>query len=400
MKVIFLLNGLTHYFIPVLNQINRNDDIEVFVIVPKNKNTNVGNNVFLTQKGVEFSTYFLDEKKNLFGKTFFDNLLHAIKEIEPDIVVFSWPYVLELFFNLKLLKYLKKQRVKIGLKEIPFQVQSLNEAIRLKRTNFYDEELNYFNNSLFNRINNLFLALIRKYYYAQIDFYLHYTDEGYEMVKSYNVRKDKIFVTYNSPDTNNIFQAINIGDQNLISLDKNDFRLIHTGRLVKWKKVDLIIEAVSKLNSEFPQIELLVIGDGPELESLKNLAVNLKVEKHIKFLGAIYDLETLLKLYHSSAIYILGGMGGLSINEAMAFGKPIICSVCDGTEKKLVRDGYNGYYFNEDDVENLIDKIKLLLLSKNDIQKFGENSLSIIRNEININTVSDRYINAFRSILN
>lgn len=400
MKVIFLLNGLTHYFIPVLNHINRSTDIEVFVIVPKNKNTNVGNNVFLTQKGVEFSTYFLDEKKNLFGKTFFDNLLHTIKEIEPEIVVFSWPYVLELFFNFKLLKYLKKQRIKIGLKEIPFQIQSLIEAIRFKRTNFYDEELNYFNNSLFNRINNLFLALIRKYYYAQIDFYLHYTDEGYEMIKSYSVRKDKIFVTYNSPDTNKIFQAINIGDQNLISLDKSDFRLIHTGRLVKWKKVDLIIKAVSKLNSEFPQIELLVIGDGPELESLKNLAVNLKVEKHIKFLGAIYDLETLLKLYHSSAIYILGGMGGLSINEAMAFGKPIICSVCDGTEKKLVRDGYNGYYFNEDDVENLIDKIKLLLSSKNDIQKFGENSLSIIRNEINIITVSDRYINAFRSILN
>lgn len=102
----------------------------------------------------------------------------------------------------------------------------------------------------------------------------------------------------------------------------------------------------------------------------------------------------------SSSIYVLAGMGGLSINEAMAFGKPIICSVCDGTEKKLVREGFNGYYFKNGNKQDLADKIKLLVSNPNEIKRMGKNSENIIKNEINIETVIKGYIKAFEYVSN
>ena len=91
-------------------------------------------------------------------------------------------------------------------------------------------------------------------------------------------------------------------------------------------------------------------------------------------------------------------MGGLSINEAMCFSKPIICSVCDGTEKHLVLDEYNGKYFEEDNESDLTNKIIYLLSDQHKLKIMGENSEKIIIDKININTVVNGYSNAFNYV--
>lgn len=122
------------------------------------------------------------------------------------------------------------------------------------------------------------------------------------------------------------------------------------------------------------------------------------IEKNVKFIGSIYNPVTLGRYLNSSSIYILAGIGGLSINEAMIFEKPIICSVCDGTEKKLVREDFNGKFFKEDDLDDLVEKIDLLFGNKEKLNQMGKNSLSIIKNEVNIHTVINGYIKTFNFV--
>jgi glycosyltransferase involved in cell wall biosynthesis len=126
----------------------------------------------------------------------------------------------------------------------------------------------------------------------------------------------------------------------------------------------------------------------------------LKVENKILFVGSVYDPYTLGRYFKCSTVYALGGMGGLSLNEAMVFGKPVVCSVCDGTEKKLVREGMNGYYFSNGNLDSLIDKLSLILIDKKKVLDFGENSVKIIMNEIDINSVVGNYISAFKKLEN
>lgn len=400
MKILFLLNGPTHYFNAVLNRLNKTDGYEIVVIAPETKNSTVGKGVHLTNQGIKFKVDFSKEVKRLYNKVFFENFSEIIKIEKPDAIVFIWPYILELVFNPFLLINLKRKKIKIIFKEIPFQLQSFKEALTFKPFPFIDENYIQRGISLTERINNLFVALLRKYLYFFIDLNLHYIEDGYSILETYGVPKSKIAVTLNSPDTDKLIEAKLESLKLYKILPDNPFRIIHVGRLVKWKRVDFLIEAVAKLSESFNKIELVVIGDGPELNNLQNLAKELKVENKIDFVGAVYDPILLGRYFNSSSIYVLGGMGGLSINEAMVFEKPIICSICDGTEKVLVRDGYNGYLFENGNLESLIEKLTLLLSDENKIQIFGKNSLNIIQNEINIDTVVSGYLKAFNYVTN
>ena len=84
----------------------------------------------------------------------------------------------------------------------------------------------------------------------------------------------------------------------------------------------------------------------------------------------------------------------------MCFNKPVVCSVCDGTEKKLVRDGYNGYIFKDADTIDLQNKLDLLCSNPALIKEMGDHSEKIILEEVNINTVVNGYLNAFHFVKN
>ena len=73
----------------------------------------------------------------------------------------------------------------------------------------------------------------------------------------------------------------------------------------------------------------------------------------------------------------------------------VICSLGDGTEKKLVLPGFNGNFFREDDQDDLVEKLIEVLDDPANCEVIGENSRQIIDNEINIHTG----ITGFRSAL-
>ena len=102
---------------------------------------------------------------------------------------------------------------------------------------------------------------------------------------------------------------------------------------------------------------------------------------------------------YESSVYVLAGMGGLSINDAMGYSLPIICSVCDGTEKDLVTDGVNGYFFKEKNAVDLADKIVSVLSDPEKAKQMGEASYRVIREKINLETVSQRYMDAFNYVM-
>jgi glycosyltransferase involved in cell wall biosynthesis len=80
----------------------------------------------------------------------------------------------------------------------------------------------------------------------------------------------------------------------------------------------------------------------------------------------------------------------------MCFSKPVICSVADGTEKRLVREGYNGHYFESGSLNSLQAVIEKLFSNPEMITKMGQRSREIIEKEINIHTVLSNYMEAFR----
>lgn len=395
MKVTFLFGGLPHYFNKVLNRINADKDIEVTVIAPEGQGATMGSGVNQTEEGIAFELVRLKEYNTWYGKPFFRSFSATIDAVKPDIIVCGWPYFLAFIFNPLLLLRLKRRGIKLVSKEIPFTVPAWNESFSdfdKRCVESQKDELIFKSRMAF-----FLLKLIRKYLYTFVfDGAVIYLDQGVEIIHSYGLKKNKITVTYNSPDTEEILKTIGDVKARKGNPEKVPGRLIHVGRLVNWKRVDLLIKAVNRLRSKYPFINLFVIGKGEEEMNLRQLVKTLGVESNVIFKGALYEGEPQTTEFLKSEVYVLAGMGGLSINEAMAHGLPVICAVADGTEKHLVYEGVNGYYFRDNDLESLVETIEKMLMA--DRVKMGEASLQIIRERVNISTVSALYVKALKSI--
>jgi len=403
MKVFFTFGGLPHYLNPILNRLNNVENLEIVVAIPKDNAFTFGDSVKVEKSEVEFKVIYLEEKKAFYGNYYLNMLIDALKTEKPDILVTIWPYVLNFVADFKLRRFVKKNNIKIIIKEIPFDIPPYKDVFSYYKSSYAlglneDMVIKEKVNILFYA-KHIFLRAVRKFYYSKlIDASVCYIDEAKEIGSSYGLQKEGIFISTNSPDTDMILDAAKKNANQEPILPKNQFRIIHVGRLVKWKRVDLLVEAVSNLKEEIPEIELLIVGKGKEEANLKAQVDRIGLSDNVKFIGGVYENNELGRYLNASSIYILAGMGGLSINQAMAFEKPVICSVADGTEKRLVREGYNGYYFKNGDSIDLANKIRKLVLDQDKVKEFGDNSLKIIKNEINVYTVLNGYINAFNYV--
>lgn len=398
LRVLFLLGGLPHYFKFLLNKMNQQTDLEVLLVLPGEGGATLGSGVHESREGAGFETFELEEYRAWYGKAAFRGLRPLLEAEKPDVLVVGWPYILQFFFNPALPRALRKNNIRLVYRDIPFNVPPYGQA----RAYFRSQQLR--NEAGESGVQKgwkaywsfLLLTEIRKRYLHLADALIFYADIAYDLMATYGIPRERIFITANSPDTDRLLATFNRVRQGEPVLPPNPYRLIHVGRLVKWKRVDLLLEAVDRLKEAYPQIELVVVGFGPEEDALKRQAAALQLNDRVQFTGGVYDEDLLGAYLHASAVYVLAGMGGLFINDAMCFAKPVICSEADGTEKRLVREGFNGLYFENGSAADLARAIGFFMEDPNRARTFGENSLKIIQDEVNIHTVLQEYRRAFR----
>ncbi len=400
MKILYTFGGIPLYYDALLNKLVQKG-VEVSVVIPPEKSDILGEGVkVIDSKETPYKIIYAEEKKSFLGKSCFPQLPGIIRQEKPDILIAGWPFFLQHFSQPALRGALKAMATKFVIREIPFRVPPYGKLLSyFKNKPIFDEDMKQENNGVPFIIRQWVIMLLRRYCYRRADAALAYASVGKELLPTYGLSPDKVFVTYNTNDTDAMFAIKEQLSTIEVAPNKNPFRIIHVGRLVKWKRVDLLLSAFAGVADTFAEAELIIIGDGPELARLKKQSADLNIDSKTVFTGAIYDSKVIASHLSTSAIYVLAGMGGLSINDAMTFGLPVICSVCDGTEKDLVIDHINGFYFEEGDRADLTQKLHALLENPTRALEMGKESWKVIRDKINLETVSDRYIEAFERIL-
>jgi glycosyltransferase involved in cell wall biosynthesis len=401
MRVCFVMAGLPHYFTLILNKMVSEYGTDLILIKPSQKSKAVGSGVKEADSAMKFKLVELPEYTTWYGKPFFKDLIPSLKEINPDIIVMSaWPYFLQLVLNPFFYSKLKSVGAKLICRDIPFNISYWGKS----KEYYYSgqnitEDLGNDDKNWKGYLYFFIITCLRKIYLPLADAHINYFDEAQNITGSYGVPKEKIFIAANSPDTDELLATYDEVLKQPEILPGNPQRIIHVGRLVKWKRVDMLIQSVKNLSTSLSDIELVVVGFGPEEEALKKLAIESGVSDRVRFVGGVYESLTLGRYLHASSVYVLGGMGGLSINDAMCFAKPVVCSIADGTEKRLVREGYNGYYFKNGDQQSMDAAIGKLLGSPEKVKEFGANSLEIIKKEVNIHSVLREYDVAFQYVM-
>ena len=142
---------------------------------------------------------------------------------------------------------------------------------------------------------------------------------------------------------------------------KNDERILLTaGRLHRQKGYDHLIRAMPMVQSAFPGVKLLILGEGEEENNLKKLADSLELTEKVIFTGLRSDVDSLL---HCIEIFVLPsrweGLPNVLL-EAMAAGKPVVATAVGGIPE-LVVQGVTGVLVPPQDTLALADAIKGLL---------------------------------------
>ena len=123
---------------------------------------------------------------------------------------------------------------------------------------------------------------------------------------------------------------------------------VFVGRLVSYKRADLVVDAFSGLPHK-----LTVVGDGHQLESLKQRAT-----PNVRFVSGL-STEALRALYRSSLALVFPGVEdfGIVMAEAQACGTPVIAAAAGGA-RDIVRPGETGWLLDEPSVESIRTAVK------------------------------------------
>ncbi len=151
--------------------------------------------------------------------------------------------------------------------------------------------------------------------------------------------------------------------------------LISVGRLAPEKNWDTLLHAFAKVCSQLPNLQLVLIGDGPAKETLEALSAELGIAEHVTFTGPLpfAEVPCYLKAANAFTFASVTETQGLVTVEAMAAGLPVVAVNGSGT-RDIVDHGEQGFLV-ENDPDALAEGIKKLLSDPQQMKRFSSNAL-------------------------
>jgi glycosyltransferase involved in cell wall biosynthesis len=179
--------------------------------------------------------------------------------------------------------------------------------------------------------------------------------------------------------------------------------IIYIGRLKNHKNVRILLETVSILLNEFPQLNALVAGDGPDAENLKNMASALNLGKHVTFIGQVCSDEEIMSLMKSSKVFMhpssKEGGGSMTLIEANACGKPVIALKTEqGIDETLIQEGRNGFWVSNLNPELFAEKIRDLLQDNQCLLDMRESCISYAK-QYSWDALINEYLDFYKTIV-
>lgn len=221
-----------------------------------------------------------------------------------------------------------------------------------------------------------------------------YNTNSKKYFESLGIPSDKIIVLNNTADTPTLKKVIANSSKELPEdiatlYDPQKKYIIFVGSLLPTKRIEDFAEIMASLKGEYT---LLIVGSGKEeyTQSLKELFKDVDCI----FLG-YKKPEELLPYYSISSFCILPGLGGLSINQAMAFGLPVLCTHADGAEEDVVKNDVTGYIYKD------IDDVVRYIHSKTDEdwRRMGQNASNLMYGDFSLEKECERFINGIKYVV-
>ncbi|MFD2999139.1 glycosyltransferase [Pontibacter toksunensis] len=273
------------------------------------------------------------------------DIKEQILDYEPSaILVFGWSYI----SHLKVLKYFS------GKIPIIFRGDStlMNEEVGLKRL-----------------LRKLFLTWVYRHITKALfvgkkneEYYLRFGVKPEQLVFApHAVENDRFQGNSNSSSQINWREKLMIPESATV--------LLFAGKFEPRKNPFLLISAFKELKST--NMHLVMVGNGDFEKELKQQSADVSNIHYLDF----QNQQNMPSIYKMADVFVLPSKSetwGLAVNEAMACGSAVLVSDKCGCSVDLVDPGVNGYIFESDNKNDLLEKLAFYeKASKDSISKMG-----------------------------
>jgi len=174
--------------------------------------------------------------------------------------------------------------------------------------------------------------------------------------------------------------------------------LLAVGRLVYYKGFEYLVRAMQQIDAT-----LLLIGDGPLIHPLQNLAHTLGVANRIEFLGEMQPRE-IVPYYHAADLFVLPSIArseafGIVQLEAMACGKPVVNTNLASGVPFASRDGVTGITVEPANADALAAAINRLLADPQLRSEYGETARRRVQSEFTTDIMVQRIRDLYEAVM-
>jgi len=199
--------------------------------------------------------------------------------------------------------------------------------------------------------------------------------EGYDVVDNDYFYKEAIYVRDNPGEFNY-----------LPGLESTSPFFLASSRFIRRKNIHRLLEAYGEYREHCKSVKiypfrLVILGDGEERMKLEGIIIDRSIESVT--LAGFRQINELPAYYGQARLFIhpaLQDQWGLVVNEAMASGLPVIVSRRCGCVPDLVREGVNGFTFDPENINELVNLMVLCSSGTLDLSIMGDSSYSHICN--------------------
>ena len=350
-KILFIHISLSHYHLPRLQNLSdhcKNLGIEFYNIELSSYLKAYSG--FVTDRNINFNDINLFPEQlleNIPNNKIWSALQDKLEEIMPD-VIFLYGYSDDSMRRAK--QWAEKRKI---------------ATVLLSDSNAFDKK----RYKVFELIKSLFVS--------RFDAAFVGGTSSEEYLRSLGIPSERIVYGFDVVDTEFLDKVVIENTKNPTQVRQKwglpDNYFLFVGRLIPEKNIPNLLIAyekyVSLLGQELSPWYLVICGSGPEEEKIKLLIQNLPevARENICLHGYIKQPE-IMDFFSFASCFVLPSVSeswGLVVNEAMACGVPVIVSNKSGCARDLVSENTNGWSFQPDDVDALVNlMIKITRMDK------------------------------------
>ena len=182
-------------------------------------------------------------------------------------------------------------------------------------------------------------------------------------------------------------------------LKEEDKIILYVGRVAPEKNIDTLIKALEIVKRRgIKEAKLLIVGEGPAMEELKELVKSLQMEKEVIFAGAV-NYEEIRDYYQIAYLFAIASTAetfGMVIVEALASGIPVLAVKSPGAVD-ILTEGVDGLLV-DNRVEKFAEALEKIIRDPGLRVKLSQQALKTSEN-YDLNNISERMLNLYREVI-